>query len=246
MSQPVQAFFEQEASRYGQHFLDRKSGRNVIFQTRMTLACEMAAHTRGAMLDCAVGTGEITTAVFQSGRYQAATVVDISGEMLRQAKARLAPEADGGPVHIVQADVFQFLQSQTDGSGFDLILCLGLIAHTGRLEELLDKLAQCLSVTGRILLQTSLLDHPGNRLWRLLMHKRATARQGYEFSYYTHKDIESAARNVRLRVLEVRRYAAGVPFVEKLSPRVNYLLEMKLWRWASEYGAEAIYALGKS
>lgn len=245
MNNPVQEFFEREAGCYREHFLPRKSGRGVVFQTRLALARELSWECAGSMLDCAAGTGEISEAIHASGRFCEATFVDISPEMLRQAQLRLG-SSPGHNVRFIQADIFEYLPGLEADARFDLIVCLGLIAHTGRLEKLLHNFRAHLADGGRILLQTSLLDHWGNRLWRMLSDRRATRRQGYAFSYYTQRQITRAVHQAQLEILAVRRYGVGFPFLEKVAPRANYQFEVSFSGWASRNGAEAIYVLGKS
>jgi len=245
LNTPVQHFFDAEACRYAEQFLPRKSGRAVLFQTRLALACQLSRECSGRLLDCATGTGEISAAIHASGRFCDATFVDISSEMLRQAKSRLG-HCPGRSLHFVQADIFGYLIGLAAGAKFDLITCLGLIAHTGRLEELLSSFHARLTDGGRILLQTSFADHWGNRLWRLLLDRRAARRHGYAFSYYTQQQISEAVHRAQLAIFAVRRYGVGLPFVEKVAPWANYRFEVTFSNWASRNGAEAIYLLGKN
>jgi len=245
LNNPVKEFFDGEACRYAEHFLPRKSGRGLVFQTRLVLARQLSAGCSGRLLDCATGTGEISEAIYASGRFSEAMFVDISSEMLRQAQCRLN-RYPGGNLRFVQADIFHLLNDLPEGAKFDLILCLGLIAHSGRLEELLRSLRAHLADRGRILLQTSFVDHWGNRLWRLLLDRRATKYHGYAFSYYTQQQISDAVRRAQLETFAVRRYGVGLPFLEKVAPRANYQFEVSFSRWASRNGAEAIYLLGKA
>lgn len=215
-----------------------------MFQTRLALAVELSRECAGSMLDCAAGTGEISEAIYAAGQFYEATFVDISSEMLRRARSRFRPSL-GRNLHFVEADIFRYLSDLDVMTKFDLIVCLGLIAHTGRLENLLLGLGKHLGDGGRILLQTSLQDHCGNHLWRLLLDRRATRHHGYALSCYSLKQINEAAENAQLSVLSIRRYGVGVPFIEKVLPRVNYLLEVRFRNWAACNGAEAICALGK-
>lgn len=244
MNNPVQEFFERESGCYGEHFQPRKSGRGVVFQTRLALARQLSRECAGSMLDCATGTGEISAAIYTSGRFCEATFVDISPDMLRRAELRLR-SSPAHSVRFVQADIFEYLPGLEAGTRFDLIVCLGLIAHTGRLEELLSSFRAHLADRGRILLQTSFAAHWGNRLWRLLLDRRASRRHGYAFSYYTQQRIIEAVHQAQLAILAVRRYGVGLPFLERVSPWANYQFEVSFSRWASRNGAEAIYVLGR-
>ena len=84
--------------------------------------------------------------------------------MLQSAKELLTSEIKDGN-EFVQSDVFDFKPSD---ARFDLILCLGLIAHTGRLDILLPHLKSMVTPRGRIILQTTLTDHLGTRIVRAL------------------------------------------------------------------------------
>jgi ubiquinone/menaquinone biosynthesis C-methylase UbiE len=193
------------------------------------------------LLDCAAGSGEITCALLESGRFNHATVVDISPAMLQAAKELLTSDITKADVQFVQSDVFKF---EPCDSGFDLILCLGLIAHTGRLDILLRHLKSMLSPAGRIILQTTLTDHLGTRIVRALTSRRELSQRGYRISWFSRQDIANTCRNAGLQILDVRRHSLGIPFGDRLSPWANFQLEKRLRKWASRHGADAIYLLG--
>src|SRR5436305_2366773 len=125
MNDPVAAYFEKVPELHKRQFVQDGSGANFYFQTRLKIVRKLAAGSIGRLLDCAAGTGEITCAVLQSGRFSHATVVDISPAMLQTAKELLSPQLPGTELEFVQSDVFNFKSDPR----FDLILCLGLIAH---------------------------------------------------------------------------------------------------------------------
>ena len=133
---------------------------------------------------------------------------------------------------------------QPSDSRFDLILCLGLIAHTGRLDILLSRLKSMLTPGGRIILQTTLLDHLGTRISRVLTSRRELVQRGYRISWFSQRDIADACHNAGLQILEMRRHSLGIPFGDRLWPWANFQLEKRLQNWASRHGADAIYLLG--
>jgi cyclopropane fatty-acyl-phospholipid synthase-like methyltransferase len=137
--------------------------------------------------------------------------------------------------------VFTFKPSD---SLFDLILCLGLIAHTGRLDILLPHLKSMLTAGGRIILQTTLTDHLGTRIVRALTSQNELARRGYRISWFSQRNISEACDRAGLEILEMRRHSLGVPFGDRLWPWANFQLEKRLQKWASRRGADAIYLLG--
>jgi len=238
---PVAAYFEQLPDTHKSQFQKRASGASFNFHQRLALACELGAASSGRLLDCAAGTGEITCALLKSGRFDQATVVDVSPAMLQSARELVASQIKSAEVEFVQSDIFNFKPAD---ASFDLILCLGLIAHTGRLDILLPHLKSMLATDGRIILQTTLTDHPGTRIVRALTSRSELARRGYRISWFSQRDISEACDRVALRILDSRRHSLGFPFGDRLWPRANFQLESRLKRWASRYGADAIYLLG--
>ena len=239
-SDPVAAYFDKLPETHKRQFEESASGANFNFQQRLMLACELASGSSGRLLDCATGTGEITRALLQSGSFSHATLVDISPTMLESAKELLTSQVANVELEFVHSDVFNFKPTH---SRFDLILCLGLIAHTGRLDILLPHLKSMLTPAGRIILQTTLSDHLGMRIVRALTSQHEPARRGYRISWFSQHDIADACQSAGLRVLESRRHSLGIPFGDRLWPWANFQLEMRLQRWASRHGADAIYLL---
>jgi cyclopropane fatty-acyl-phospholipid synthase-like methyltransferase len=136
--------------------------------------------------------------------------------------------------------VFNFKPSD---SRFDLILCLGLIAHTGRLDILLPHLRSMLAPGGRIILQTTLTDHLGARIVRAFTSRSELAQRGYRISWFSQRDISDACDRAGLRILETRRHTIGVPFGDRLWSWANCQIESRLEKWARRHGADAIYLL---
>ena len=240
MNDPVAAYFDKHAETHKRQFVGSGSGASFYFQTRLKLACELAGASTGRLLDCAAGSGEITCALLKSGRFSHATIVDISPAMLQSAKELLTSQIANAELEFIKSDVFTFKPSD---SNFDLILCLGLIAHVGRLDTLLAHLKSMLTPSGRIILQTTLTDHAGTRIVRALTKRRELGQRGYRVSWFSQRDIVDACRQAGLRVLEMRRHSLGIPFGDRFWPWANYQLESRLQKWASRHGADAIYLL---
>ncbi len=213
---PVGTYFDKLPETHKRQFEERASGANFNFQQRMKVAYELGDASSGRLLDCAAGTGEIT------------------------AKDLLTSQIKNAELEFVQSDVFNFKPSD---SRFDLLLCLGLIAHTGRLDILLPRLKSMLPPGGRIILQTTLTDHLGTRMLRALTSRRELSKRGYRISWFSERDITVACRNAGLQILETRRTSLGIPFGDRLWPWANFQLERRLQKWASRHGADAIYLL---
>jgi cyclopropane fatty-acyl-phospholipid synthase-like methyltransferase len=240
MNDPVAAYFDKLPQTHRRQFAGIASGASLNFQMRLRLACELAGASAGRLLDCAAGTGEITCALLKSGRFSHATLVDISPGMLQNAKELLSAQITNTQLEYVHSDMFDF---KPRDSSFDLILCLGLIAHVGRLDILLPHLRSMLTPGGRIILQTTLTDHIGTRVVRAVTARRELAQRGYRISWFSQRDIANACDRTGLRVLEMRRHNLGIPFGDRLWPWANFQLEKRLQSWAGRHGADAIYLL---
>ena len=238
---PVATYFDKLPETHKRQFEERASGANFNFQQRLKLACELGGTLSGRLLDCAAGTGEITCTLLGSGRFNHATVVDVSAAMLQNAKELLTSQIKKAEMEFVHSDVFNFKPSD---SRFDLILCLGLIAHTGRLDILLPHLKSMLTPGGRIILQATLTDHLGTRIVRALTSRSELARRGYRISWFSQRNICDACDRAGLRILATRRHGLSFPFGDGLWPWANFQLENRLQKWACRYGADAIYLLG--
>ena len=205
----------------------------------------MTADVSGRLLDCACGTGEITAAILGSGRFIGATVLDLSPRMLELARQHILTDPKASRIDRLEfkaSDIFEFT-TQPHGERYDLILCLGLIAHTGRLDKLLAGFRTLLNPKGSVLLQSSLLDHAGTKIVRAFTNGRYRRRYGYPLSYFHHRDISKAARDAGFAPRVIRRFAFGLPFGDRLWARMNYLLERRMQNWAKSHGAEAMYLL---
>jgi ubiquinone/menaquinone biosynthesis C-methylase UbiE len=241
MKDPVATYFDKHAETHKRQFVGSGSGASFYFQTRLKLTCELAEGSAGRLLDCAAGSGEITCALLKSGRFPRATIVDISPAMLQSARELVSSQVTNVELEFVHSDIFNFKPSD---SGFDLILCLGLIAHVGRLDVLLPHLKSMLTPSGRIILQTTLTDHAGTRIVRALTTPRELVQRGYRISWFSQQDIADTCHAVGLRIVEMRRHSLGVPFGDRFWPWANYQLETRLQKWSSRHGADAIYLLG--
>jgi len=244
MSNHVKEFWEHQAEGYVGNYKDLRRGTNFNFRKRLEEVCTMTAGLRGSLLDCAIGTGEVTFSVLSDGRFSRALLVDVSEPMLETARRAAAGSPPLARAEFVCADAFEQLATLR-GAGFDLILCLGLIAHTGRLEELLSLAAACLAPGGSVILQTSLLDHPGFHLLKILSAQRHLEKKGYAMHYYHERDVLRAADLAGLKMVQRVRFGLGIPYGDRICAPVNYWLERAFAGPMSRHGCDAIYRLRK-
>jgi ubiquinone/menaquinone biosynthesis C-methylase UbiE len=241
----VEKFFTSTSESYSELFLAKRRGKNFEFRQRLEIANEITDAIGGSLLDCATGSGEITASILKKGRFGQVTVVDLSPNMLGFAQRQIETAVrDQRPMELefVNADIFRFA-AENAYRRFNLILCLGLIAHTGRLIELLTALKRMLHPEGAILLQATRSDHLGVRIHYGLTARRYMRRHGYRISRFRQRDIIDGARDAGLAVAAQRRYAIAIPFGDRIWARANFYLERTFQGWASSHGAEELYVL---
>jgi cyclopropane fatty-acyl-phospholipid synthase-like methyltransferase len=236
----VKKLFDRTVESYSRNFGGGYSGKEYVFGRRLELAAELAASGKGRLLDCAVGSGEVTAAILVRAEFSHATLVDLSPQMLKHTQGQLSPILASTRCEFVESNIFSFLAERR--GGFDFIVCLGLIAHTGRLPELLDLCRANLADGGKILLQSTLAEHWGARVTRWVGRLR-DGRRGYRLNYFTTDEITAAARHSGFEVEKLLRYSTGMQIADRFWSRGNFALERRYERAALDRGAEGIFLL---
>ena len=237
----IREHFDRFSNKYRENFFQKKSGKNYEFNTRLKIVSEITKNYSGNLLDCACGSGEITTEVLISGRFETAVLVDLSGAMLMIAKENTMVIPSTTSVFYCQSDIFDY-EGESERK-FDVILCLGLVAHTGRLASLFLHLKSMLSPRGKIILQSSLLDHVGIKLLKILMPLIPRRKKNYDLAFYRMKDIDVHLRSSGLKVENVVRYNFGFPFGDMVSKSANYWIEILMQGFSSRHGSDAVFVI---
>ena len=103
-----------------------------------------------------------------------------------------------------------------------------------------------MSRNGRIILQTTLLDHPVTKIVKLLTQKQYLQRNGYPITYYTCNDIVKLCKTANLKIQSMQKFSLGCQFLDnRLPPRWNYTLESLLEKPSEYIVTEAIYLVSK-
>jgi ubiquinone/menaquinone biosynthesis C-methylase UbiE len=240
---PQQDYFQSTAEAYAGLFGKRKCGASFSFHRRLDTVRQLCEGNSGALLDCAVGSGEVTEAVLQAGHFASATLIDFSPAMLALAKRRLA-SLPLQACHWVEGDCFMHLAKMDEC--YDTVLCLGLLAHTGRLDEIMMLLRRKVNTNGQVILQSTLSNHPGVALHRSLTAERYFRKHGYRISYQSEAMVIEAASRSGFRVREVHRYCLYLPFADRICPRINFLMENLMIAVSRRWGSEGIFVLEPS
>jgi len=210
-----------------------------MFRTRMAIVADLLKGRHGALLDCATGTGEITQAVNANGRYRQLWANDVSVGMLRAAQAALVPSTPDQELRFTNSDIFAIEQA-ADLIPFDVILCLGLIAHVGRLDELFAMFGRLLNPGGIVAMQTTVSTQLGVRAARLVNERRVAMGKLHRIHFFSIPEIVAVAKASGFHTVAVRRFGICFPFGDKLLGKLNYGLERRFARGATRHGGDAV------
>jgi cyclopropane fatty-acyl-phospholipid synthase-like methyltransferase len=236
----VTEFFEVHSENYGDFFKeDTRTGASEMFRTRLAIVAGLLAGKTGALLDCATGTGEITQAVNAAGRYDQLWANDVSAGMLRAASRSIQPTHDGESLRFINRDIFT-IEQEPGLPRFDVILCLGLIAHVGRLDDLFASFARLLGPGGTVAMQTTVADQLWVRVARMVNDRRVAAGKLHQIHYFDIPAIEAAAARAGFRTVAVRRFGVALPFGDRLLGRLNHWVERRFARGATRHGGDAV------
>jgi ubiquinone/menaquinone biosynthesis C-methylase UbiE len=128
---------------------------------------EMVGDRRpGAILDVGCGDGSLSLPLL--GAQGRLTLLDLSEAMLARARARI-PEPLAPNVTLIRGDLMDVALPE---AAFDLVLCLGVLAHVDAPRAFVGKLAPLLRPGGLTILSLSSGRHPLGYLRRLYVGAR--------------------------------------------------------------------------
>jgi ubiquinone/menaquinone biosynthesis C-methylase UbiE len=237
----VKSFFDQP-DRY------LKGNLNIRFR-----AAAVAHFTGGiscrSILDIGCGNGSISIPLLRDGNRL--TLLDLSANMLSVARAHV-PRSLITKVDFVNAD---FMTALLEPRTYDLILCLGVLAHTESPISVIWKMRTLLSPGGSVIAQNTDRSHPIRYLldlWTLLRtgalpgaHSRK--KRGYAMHHLADGEIMAAFASQGLAVREVYRYNDQIPGMARLLGHdLLYRIIQRVYGTADEnrrawLGTECIY-----
>jgi 2-polyprenyl-3-methyl-5-hydroxy-6-metoxy-1,4-benzoquinol methylase len=148
---------QDEVKRYfeGSQYLECSHDRIVI---RSMIVEDFLGHVRGAqILDIGCGDGSLSLPLLAPSNHL--TLVDISSMMIERARQRV-PAALRGNVTLIN-DSFEAIG---DAERFDVVLCVGVIAHVPSVDALFAKIAAVLKPGGRLVVETTPNPYPIGKL----------------------------------------------------------------------------------
>jgi SAM-dependent methyltransferase len=203
---------------------------NPYIALRAKLVREMLPpFARKSVLDLGCGDGRISIPLV--GDNDDLLLVDSSRRMLDLALSHVPPEASSR-VRGVCINVARFEPDRA----FDVVLCLGVLAHLDDWVEGLRLIARCVAPGGFAVIQLTDQGYVSGRLTRRVgeVNRRFFERSQHAPNYMTLGDVEGELRRGGLSPLTTRRYALlyGLRFVP---PRLGRAL-VRLASWAPVAG----------
>jgi ubiquinone/menaquinone biosynthesis C-methylase UbiE len=153
------------------------------------------------VLDIPSGTGAMSIPLLN--RAEKLSLIDISANMLSIAKKNI-PVENTFKTEIINADFFTLNLKE---NSYDLIICLGLLAHVNSPEQLLHKLASLLKPGGMLIIQNTDSSHFYSHLIRLYLGaKNLIHKQAYKLNKVSAAFIEKTLQQNNLELVKCYRY----------------------------------------
>lgn len=154
-----------------------------------------------SVLDMPCGTGAISLPVLP--HTQKLTLIDISSNMLEMALNNI-PDSEKHKVEGINDDFFKL---NIPEQSFDLVICLGLLAHVNSPKELLIKLSKVLKPGGLLIIQNTDSSHFYSHLIRLYLGvKNLVSRQPYQLNKVKSSFLEKTLEDNGLVLKKCFRY----------------------------------------
>ena len=192
------------------------------------------------VLDIGCGDGSISLPLIGPGKHL--TLMDLSESMLSIVRSNL-PRQFVGDVQVRNEDV---MTAPLPPGSFDLIICLGVIAHVDSPEELFARIAKLMKPGGSLILEfTDSFDLAG-RMARLFGSlRKLVAPPRYAVNRLSHCEVSRLASRNNLRLVSRFRYGLPeLPGMQFLSHGMRYEIVRRMsgtcnknkniW-WGNEY-----------
>jgi SAM-dependent methyltransferase len=187
----------------------------------------MVGSPRGCkVLDVGCGDGSISRQFLPAN---SVTFLDLSYPMLRRAK-RGVPVGSEARAAFVQANFLDAPLSER----FDIVICLGVLAHLPDMRRAIELLADLVTPGGLCLLQFTDSASPMARLARWYGHLRGLVAgpHPYRVMWPTVAEVLEAAAEAGLRPVALRRHACPLPGSRLLGQTV----QERYLKWSCQSG----------
>jgi len=154
-----------------------------------------------SVLDVPCGTGQISIPLLD--RTEKLTLIDISSNMLAIAKKAI-PGNLSGKVELINGDFFKM---EFQKESYDLVICLGLLAHVNSPKDLLEKISSLVKPGGSLIIQNTDSSHFYSHLIRLYLGmKNILRKQPYKLNKVNAEFLEATLAEYKFELKKCFRY----------------------------------------
>lgn len=216
-------------------------GSNPVISLRKTIIRDLIGEQKNKqILDVGCGNGELTRDFIFNNHI---TFLDISQKMLGLAKKNISNE------NLVNAefeniDISLFKPNRS----FDIVICVGVLAHVDSLSELIYKVNEITSPNGIIILQFTASEKLLSRINHIRYKFFSKDNYNYEVNQVESSKINSLLNSAGLKIIKKVNHFPVSP----LFSFFNYQTKLQLLQWSyknhllSYFGSESILLLSKS
>lgn len=205
-----------------QNYLDIR--RYVIELRKETVQEFVEGRSFSRILDIGCGDGSITLPLLNPQRRL--TLLDLSISMLSRAVSKIPPELSAN-VEIINQN---FMSAPFPPYSYDLITCIGVLAHVDSPSEVIAKVASLLRPGGILILECTDAAHFSNSLtilsgwiWRLFSKPR-----GYRSNLMSADSVTHMASQQGLHLLSSYRHNLALPTMRRLFSQATL---QRMVRW---------------
>lgn len=194
-----------------------------------------------AIVDLGCGDGRVSLQYLSNSNRL--TLVDLSERMLERARLNTSGALKRN-VEYINRDFLNL----TWKDSFDVVLCVGVLAHVVSVEHAVAQVATFLRPGGRCILQVTDNERLIAKIDCLYQSKQVRAQSyGYSINSPTLAQIVSLAKSNGLKLRDGRRYSLLLPGMGKLPNRWLYKYQLQTLnnRFLSRYGSEVILLFSK-
>jgi 2-polyprenyl-3-methyl-5-hydroxy-6-metoxy-1,4-benzoquinol methylase len=176
------------------------------------------------ILDVGCGDGSISIPLLNDRNRL--TLLDVSENMLARAMSQVNPALQQNVETIHQ----EFLSAALEPGSYDLIVCIGVLAHVTNPELVISKLVSLLRPGALLILECTDSDNFTNQLpvWIGRISRIFRTNDAYHTRLNSAKDVIETSKTEGLRLVSLYRYNQALPLMGRIFSQ-NALRRIALW-----------------